>query len=58
VAVKSPSDMGKMIENVEKLRSISHNMRGTEIEISVSQAKTKGDGKIFELGEFKVRDDD
>lgn len=54
VAISNPADMGKMIENVEKLRGISHNMRGSEVKFDAEDRhQANGHGNLIDLGEFK-----
>ena len=50
-----------MIENIEKLRSIAHNMCGTEIGKSDTTGLNwngQNDAHLFDLGDFKVGSDD
>ena len=57
IAIKSPGDLKVVVEVMEKLRAVAHNMRGTEINNpSLAKSNAPAGGNIVDLGDFNADD--
>jgi len=61
IIIKTPGDLKTVVDVMEKLRTVSHNMRGTEISAppavkSNDKANGNGEDKVVDLGSFSAAD--